>query len=205
MKALIVFYSMYGHIYKMAEAVAKGVRSAGGVEAVLMQVPETLPESVLEKMSALEPRKAWAHIPIAKPADLAECDALFIGTPTRFGGVCGQVRQFLDATGGLWAKGAMVGKIGAGFTSSGTQHGGQEMTIIGSLYPYFLHHGMLAAGLPYAYQGQSSMAEIIGGSPYGASTIAGPDGSREPGRIDLDGAEYLGRHVAIMTKKLRAG
>ena len=203
MKAVILFYSMYGHVYQLAEAVAKGVRAAGGVEPVLLKVAETLPDSVLEKMSALEPRQAWANVPVAKPADLADCDALLIGSPTRFGGVCGQMRQFLDSTGGLWAKGALTGKIGAGFTSSGTQHGGQETTIIGSLIPYFLHHGMLVSGLPYAYEGQSAVGEIVGGSPYGASTVAGPDGGRAPGPLDLGGAEFLGRHVATLTRKLR--
>lgn len=204
MKALVLFYSMYGHVYGLAEAVARGVRKVDGAEVVLMRVPETLPEAVLEKMGAIEPAKAWAAVPVAKPADLAVCDALFIGAPTRFGGICGQMRQFLDATGGLWAKGALLGKIGAGFTSSGTQHGGQEMTIVGSLYPYFMHHGMLAAGLPYAYAGQSSVEEIAGGSPYGASAVAGPDGSRAPNRLEVEGAEFLGEHVAKLAKKLRA-
>lgn len=202
-KIWVLFYSMYGHVHELAKAIAEGVESAGGAEAVLRQVPETLPETVLEKMGALEPRKAWAHIPVAKAAELADCDALIIGSPTRFGGICGQMRQFLDSTGGLWAKGALLGKIGAGFTSSGTQHGGQEMTLAGSLYPYFMHHGMLAAGLPYAYEGQSTMETIAGGSPYGASTIAGPDGDQAPNAFELDGARYLGKHVAELTKKLR--
>ncbi len=202
MKAVILFYSMYGHIHALAEAVAKGAGKVPGVEPKLLRVPETLPPQVLEKMGAVEPAKAWAGVPVAKPADLEGIGALFIGTPTRFGGACGQMRQFLDATGGLWVKGALLGRVGAGFTCSGTQHGGQEMTIVGSLVPYFLHHGMLVAGLPYAYEGQSSVEGIVGGSPYGASTIAGPDGDRAPGALDLGGAEYLGEHVARLAKKL---
>lgn len=203
MKALIMYYSMYGHVFSLAKAVAEGVAEVGGVEPVLRKVKETLPDSVVEKIGGLEARKAWADVPEVTVADVEGCDALIIGTPTRFGGVCGQVRQFLDATGGLWAKQAMLGKIGAGFTSSGTQHGGQEVTVYGSLYPYFLHHGMLVCGLPYAYQGQSGMEEIKGGSPYAASTVAGSDGSSRPTKYDLDGAKYLGRHVATLTKKLR--
>ncbi len=203
MKVLILYYSMYGHISRMAKSVAEGVSEVAGVEPVLRKAPETLPDSVVEKMGGIEARKAWRDVPDAKVSDLEECDALIIGTPTRFGGVCGQIRQFLDATGGLWAKQTMLGKIGAGFTSSGTQHGGQETTVFGSLYPYFLHHGMLICGLPYAFAGQSSVEGIIGGSPYAASCVAGPDGSRQPTAIDLEGAKYLGKRVAELTKKLR--
>lgn len=203
MKALIMFYSMYGHIHQLARAAAEGVAEIDGVEPVLRKVKENLPDSVVEKLGGLEARKAWADIPEVAIGDLEECDAMLIGTPTRFGGICSQVRQFLDSTGGLWAKQTMMGKIGAGFTSSGTQHGGQEVTIYGSLYPYFLHQGMLVCGLPYTYQGQSGMEEIKGGSPYGASCVAGSDGSALPTQFDLDGAKYLGRHVATLTKKLR--
>lgn len=203
MKALIMFYSMYGHIHQLARAAAEGVAEVDGVEPVLRKVKENLPDSVVEKLGGLEARKAWADIPEVAIGDLEECDAMLIGTPTRFGGICSQVRQFLDSTGGLWAKQTMMGKIGAGFTSSGTQHGGQEVTIYGSLYPYFLHQGMLVCGLPYTYQGQSGMEEIKGGSPYGASCVAGSDGSALPTQFDLDGAKYLGRHVATLTKKLR--
>lgn len=203
MKALIVFYSMYGHVFKLARAVADGVAEVDGVEPVLRTVRETLPDSLVEKLGGLEPRQAWKDIPEAAAADVEASDALIIGTPTRFGGVCGQVRQFLDSTGGIWAKQAMLGKIGAAFTSSGTQHGGQEVTVYGSLYPYFLHQGMLVCGLPYTFQGQSGMDEVMGGSPYGASCVAGPDGSRQPGAVELEGAKYLGRHVAELTKRLR--
>lgn len=203
MKALILFYSVYGHIHQLARAVAAGVGEVAGVDPVLRKAPETLSDDILAKIGGLEPRKAWRDVPDATVQDMDECDCLIIGTPTRFGGVCGQVRQFLDGTGGLWANRKMVGKVAAGFTSSGTQHGGQEVTIFGSLYPYFLHQGMLIAGLPYAFEGQSSMSEIIGGSPYGASCVAGGDGSRQPTAIDLDGAKYLGKHVAELTKKVR--
>ena len=203
MKALVLFYSMYGHIYQLANAVVEGVTQAGGIEAVLRKIPETLPVDVLKKMGADQVQKGWKDIPDATVADLAACDCLIIGSPTRFGGICGQVRQFLDRTGGLWAEGKMVGKIGAGFTSSGTQHGGQEITIFGSLYPFFLHQGMLISGLPYSFEGQSSMAEIIGCSPYAASCVAGGDGSRQPTATDLAGARYLGNPVATLTKKLR--
>lgn len=203
MKALVMFYSMYGHIFQLAKAIVEGVSEVGGVEPVLRKVGETLPDGLVEKLGGIEPRKAWADVPEVTVADIEACDALFIGTPTRFGGVCAQVRQVLDSTGGLWAKQTMLGKIGAGFTSSGTQHGGQEVTIYGSLYPYFLHQGMLVCGLPYAYQGQSGMEAIKGGSPYAASTVAGSDGSSQPTKFNLDGARYLGRHVAALTKKLR--
>lgn len=203
MKALIMFYSMYGHVHQLARAAAEGVAEVDGVEPVLRKVKENLPDSLVEKLGGLEARKAWADVPEVAISDLEECDAMLIGTPTRFGGICSQVRQFLDSTGGLWAKQTMMGKIGAGFTSSGTQHGGQEVTIYGSLYPYFLHQGMLICGLPYTYQGQSGMEEIKGGSPYGASCVAGSDGSAFPTKFDLDGAKYLGRHVATLAKKLR--
>lgn len=203
MKALIAFYSMYGHIHQLAKAIAEGVGEVDGVEPVLRKVKETLPDDLVAKLGGIEPRKAWADVPEVQVKDMEECDAMFIGTPTRFGGVSAQVRTFLDSTGGLWAKQTMLGRIAAGFTSSGTQHGGQEVTIFGSLYPYFLHHGMLICGLPYAYEGQSGMEEIKGGSPYGVSTVAGSDGSASPTKYDLDGAKYLGRHVAQLTKRLR--
>ena len=203
MKALIMFYSTYGHVFQLAKAVAEGVNEVAGAEAVLRKVKETLPDEIVTKLGGIEPRKAWADIPEVRVGDLEECGALLIGTPTRFGGVCSQVRAFLDSTGGLWAKQTMLGKIGAAFTSSGTQHGGQEVTIYGSIYPYFLHQGMLVAGLPYAFEGQSGMEEIMGGSPYGASCIAAPDGSRQPSKVELDGARYLGRHVAQLAVKLQ--
>ena len=173
MKLLVLYYSMYGHIHRMAEAVAEGAKEVDGAEVKMYRVPETLSEDILKKMGALEPQKLFSHVPIATVDDLALVDAVIFGTPTRFGNMCGQMRQFLDATGGLWARGALVGKIGSVFTSSSTQHGGQESTIL-SFHITLLHHGMIIVGLPYAFAGQTRMDEITGGSPYGASTIASP-------------------------------
>lgn len=203
MKLLVVFYSTYGHIYRMAEAVAEGAREVAGVEVVIKRVPETLSPEVLAKQGATEAQKVFAHVPVATVADLAEADAIVFGTPTRFGNMIGQMRQFLDATGGLWAKGALVGKVGSVFTSSATQHGGQESTILG-FHVTLLHHGMVVVGLPYAFQGQTRMDELTGGSPYGASTIVGGSGERWPSANELDGARYQGRHVAQIAKKLSA-
>ena len=202
MKVYIVFYSMYGHIYKMAEAVAEGVREVPGAEAVLRRVPETLSEEILQKMGAIEPQKAFAHIPECTVAELESADAIIFGTPTRFGNMCGQMRQFLDATGGLWAKGALVGKVASVFTSSATQHGGQESTIL-SFHITLLHHGMIIAGLPYAFQGQTRTDEITGSSPYGASTIAGGKGERQPSDNELAAARFQGKYVAEIAGKLR--
>jgi NAD(P)H dehydrogenase (quinone) len=201
MKVLIVYYSMYGHIHRMAGAVAEGVGEVPGAEAVLRRVPETLPEDVLKKMGAFEAQKAMAQIPVCTVDELAQAGAVIFGTPTRFGNMCGQMRQFLDATGGLWAKGALVGKVGSVFTSSGTQHGGQESTIL-SFHITLLHQGMVIVGLPYSFVGQTRIDEITGGSPYGASTIAGGKGERMPSENELAGARYQGRHVAAIAKKL---
>jgi len=201
MKVLIVFYSMYGHIYRMAEAVAEGVRSVEGVEAVLRRVPETLSAEILASMGATEAQKQFAHIPVCTVDELGAADAVIFGTPTRFGNMAGQMRQFLDATGRLWVSGALVGKAGSVFTSSNTQHGGQESTIL-SFHINLLHQGMVIVGLPYSFQGQSTMDEITGGSPYGASTIAGPTGARSPSDNELAGARYQGRHVAEIARKL---
>ncbi|MDO9081361.1 MAG: NAD(P)H:quinone oxidoreductase [Desulfuromonadales bacterium] len=200
-KVLIVQYSMYGHISKMAEAVAEGVREVAGCEVVIKRVPETLPDEVLAKMGALDAQKGMAHIPLATVEDLASADAVIFGTPTRFGNMCGQMRQFLDATGGLWMKGALVGKVGSVFTSTATQHGGQESTIL-SFHTTLLHHGMVVVGLPYAFAGQMIISEITGGSPYGASTIAGGQGERMPSENELAGARYQGAHVARIALKL---
>jgi len=201
MKVLIVYYSMYGHIHRMAGAVAEGVGEVPGAEAVLRRVPETLPEDVLKKMGAFEAQKAMAQIPVCTVDELAQAGAVIFGTPTRFGNMCGQMRQFLDATGGLWAKGALVGKVGSVFTSSGTQHGGQESTIL-SFHITLLHQGMVIVGLPYSFVGQTRIDEITGGSPYGASTIAGGKGERMPSENELAGARYQGRHVAAIARKL---
>lgn len=201
MKVLVVFYSMYGHIYRLAEAIAQGAREVAGTQVEIRRVPETLPEEVLKKMGAVEPQKAFAHIPVGKVEELASAEAIIFGTPTRFGNMCGQMRQFLDATGQLWADGAMVGKAGSVFTSSATQHGGQESTIL-SFHITLLHQGMVIVGLPYAFQGQMRIDEITGGSPYGASTIAGGQGERMPSENELAAARFQGKHVATIASKL---
>jgi NAD(P)H dehydrogenase (quinone) len=201
MKVLIVFYSMYGHIYQMAKAVMEGVREVERTGVELRRVPETLSDEILKKMGAIEARELFADIPLCTMEELAGADAVIFGAPTRFGNMCGQMRQFLDSTGGLWAKRSLVGKVGSVFTGSGTQHGGQESTIL-SFHTTLLHHGMIIVGLPYAFEGQSRIDEITGCSPYGASTIAGPSGERSPSANELDGARYQGRHVAMITRKL---
>ncbi|MFH1673675.1 MAG: NAD(P)H:quinone oxidoreductase [Pseudomonadota bacterium] len=201
MKVLVLYYSMYGHIYQLAQAVMEGARSVGSVKADLRRVPETLPGAVLEKMGALDSVAEQADVPICTVEELGEADAVIFGTPTRFGNMCGQMRQFLDATGRLWVSGALVGKVGSVFTSSNTQHGGQESTIL-SFHITLLHHGMLIAGLPYAFKGQMTTDEISGCSPYGASTIAGGDGSRVPTENEIAGARFQGEYVAKIAKKL---
>jgi NAD(P)H dehydrogenase (quinone) len=201
MKVLIVYYSMYGHIHRMAEAMAEGAREGKQAEVVMRRVPETLPEEVLQKMGAVEAQKAFAHVPICKVDELASADAIIFGTPTRFGNMCGQMRQFLDATGQLWAKGALVGKVGSVFTSSATQHGGQESTLL-SFHITLLHQGMIVVGLPYAFQDQMRIDEITGGSPYGASTIAGTRGERMPSANELAAARFQGKHVATIASRL---
>ncbi len=200
-KVLIVEYSMYGHIYKMAEAVAEGVRQVAGCDAVIKRVPETLTDEVLGMMGALDAQKGMAGIPIVTVDDLAGADALIFGTPTRFGNMCGQMRQFLDATGGLWMKGALVGKVGSVFVSSATQHGGQESTIL-NFHTSLLHHGMVVVGLPYTFAGQMGVTELTGCSPYGASTVTGGQGERMPSENELAGARFQGAHVARIARKL---
>ncbi len=201
MKVLVVFYSMYGHVYRMAQAVAEGAGEVPGAEVVVRRVPETLPREVLEKMGAAGFQKTLAGVPVCTVDDLKGADAILFGTPTRFGNMCGQMRQFLDATGGLWQAGALVGKIGSVFASSATQHGGQESTIL-TFHVTLLHQGMIVAGLPYAFQGQMRNDEITGGSPYGASTIAGTKGERAPSENELAAAKFQGRHVAAIAAKL---
>ena len=201
MKVLIVFYSTYGHIFKMAEAVAEGVKEVAGAEVKILRVPETLPEEVLGKMGAVDAQKAFSHVPVCTVDELAEADAIIFGTPTRFGNMCGQMRQFLDATGQLWAKGSLVGKVGSVFASSATQHGGQESTIL-TFHVTLLHQGFVIVGLPYAFQGQMRIDEVTGGSPYGATTIAGGDGSRKPSENELEAARFQGKHVASIAAKL---
>ena len=201
MKVLIVYYSMYGHIHRMAQAVAEGAREVPGAEVILRRVPETLPAEVLEKMGAVIPQKAMADVPVATVDELAAADAIIFGTPTRFGNMCGQMRQFLDATGQLWVQGALIGKVGSVFASSATQHGGQESTIL-SFHITLLHQGMVIVGLPYGFQGQMRNDEITGGSPYGASTIAGTGGERLPTENELAAARFQGKHVAAIAAKL---
>ena len=196
---------MYGHIYKMAEAVAAGAREVEGAEVGIYQVPETLTDEILEKMGATETKKPFAHIPVLTRdmygEILAGADALIFGTPTRYGMMTAQMRAVLDGVGYLWSQDAFVGKVGSAFTSSNTQHGGQESTIL-TFHVTLLHLGMLIVGLPYAEKRQTIMGEITGGSPYGASTIAGEDGSRQPSENELEMARYQGRHVTQIAKKL---
>jgi NAD(P)H dehydrogenase (quinone) len=201
MKVLIVFYSMYGHIYKMAEAIAEGAKEVKGADVVLRRVSETLNNEILGKMGAVEPQKSLAHIPVCTVDELAEADAIIFGTPTRFDNMCGQMKQFLDATGKLWMGGSLVGKVGSVFTSTASQHGGQETTILSFFMP-LLHQGMIIVGLPYSFQGQMTLDEISGCSPYGASTIAGGQGERMPSKNELAGARFQGRHVAEIAAKL---
>ena len=201
MKILVVFYSAYGHIYKMAEAVAQGAKEVPGAEVSLLRVPETLPEELLKKIGAFDAQQVFAHVPVCAVDELAAADAIIFGSPTRFGNMCGQMRQFLDSTGGLWAKGALVGKVGSVFTSSGTQHGGQESTIL-SFHTTLLHHGMIIVGLPYTFVEQTQTDSVAGCSPYGASTIAGNTGGRLPNEPELAGARYQGKHVATITARL---
>ncbi len=201
MKLLILFYSTYGHIYQLAKAVAEGAGSVAGIDIEIKRVPETLSDEILEKMGALDAQKAFAAVPVATVEDLASADGIIFGTPTRFGNMAAQMKAFLDATGGLWAKGALVGKVGGVFTSSATQHGGQESTIL-SFHTVLLHHGMLIAGLPYAFAGQTKIDEMTGGSPYGASTITGGDGMRMPSENELEGAKHQGKYIAGIVAKL---
>lgn len=201
MKVSIFFYSSYGHMYQMALAAAEGAREVVGADVKLFRVPETLPEEILRQTGAYEAQKAFFHIQAAKAEDLEAADAIILGVPTRFGNMCGQVRAFLDGTGDQWARGSLVGKIGSVMSSSATQHGGQESTIL-STHITMLHHGMLIVGLPYTFQGQMRIDEITGGSPYGASTITGGQGERMPSKNELDAARFQGKRVAEIAKKL---
>ena len=204
-KVNVIFHSIHGHIYKMAETVVAGAREVEGVEVGIYQVPETLPDEVIEKMGAVETKKFFAHIPVLTrdmyKDVLAGADALIFGTPTRYGMMTAEMRTVLDGLGELWSQDAFVGKVGSVFTSSATQHGGQESTIL-SFHVSLLHLGMLIVGLPYAEKRQTIMNEITGGSPYGASTIAAGDGSRQPSENELAIARYQGKHVAQIARKL---
>ena len=202
-KIKVIFHSLYGHVYQLAEAIAEGARSVPDTEVELLQVQETLPDSVLEKMGAFEAKKAFAHIPIANPQKLAEADGLLFGSGTRYGSASAQLQTFFDATGGLWAKGALVGKAGGVFVSTGTQHGGQETTLV-SMQTFLFHQGLVVVGVPYAAKELTHMEDITGGSPYGAGTIAGADGSRQPTANELAIARFQGKHTAEIAAKLAA-
>ncbi|MGE7416851.1 NAD(P)H:quinone oxidoreductase [Methylobacterium tarhaniae] len=195
-KVLVLYYSTYGHIEQMAYAVAEGVREAGA-EVVVKRVPELVPEEVARTSHY----KLDQAAPVATVDELPAYDAIIFGTPTRYGNMASQMKNFIDQTGGLWAKGALVGKVGSIFTSTASQHGGQESTIL-SFHTVLLHQGMVVVGLPYSFQGQLGTTEVMGNSPYGASTIAGGDGSRQPSAIELEGARFQGRHVAGIAAKL---
>ena len=203
-KVYVVFYSMYSHVYQLAEAITAGAKEVGQSEVSLFQVPELMSDDALEKAGAKEAKKSFSHIPSISPDQLGDADAIIFGTPTRFGNMAAQMRNFLDQTGGLWMKGGLIGKVGSVFTSTGTQHGGQETTIT-SFHTTLLHHGMVIVGVPYSEQRLMNMEEITGGTPYGASTLAGADGSRQPSENELAIARFQGRHVTEIAKKLKTG
>lgn len=196
-KVLVLYHSTYGHVEKMAEAIAEGARQVDGAQVDIKRVPELVPEELAKKSGY----KLDQAAPIATIDELSDYDAIIIGAGTRFGTAASQLRNFLDQTGGLWASGAFTGKVGSAFTSTASQHGGQETTLIGMIQT-LLHHGMVVAGLPYAWQGQLRIDEMTGGSPYGATTITGGDGSRMPSDNELEGARWQGRYVAETAKKL---
>jgi NAD(P)H dehydrogenase (quinone) len=198
-RILVLYYSSYGHIETMARAVAEGAASTEGCTVDVKRVPELVPEEIAKASGMKLPHEHEA--PQAVPADLADYDAIIVGTPTRFGNMTAQMRNFWDQTGALWGKGALIGKVGSVFTSTASQHGGQETTIQ-SVHTTLLHHGMVIVGLPYSFTGNVIMSEVSGGTPYGASTLAGPDGKRQPSENELAGARFQGAHVAGIAKKL---
>jgi NAD(P)H dehydrogenase (quinone) len=196
-KVLVLYYSMYGHVETMAQAIAEGAKGVAGTEVTIKRVPETIPADRAAQIGV----KVDQPAPVATVDELADYDAIIFGTPTRFGNMAGQMRTFLDQTGGLWMKGSLVGKIGSVFSSTASQHGGQETTIT-SFHTTLLHHGMVIVGVPYACPGLTNMSAISGGTPYGATTLASADGSRQPSQNELDIARYQGQHVAELAKKL---
>jgi NAD(P)H dehydrogenase (quinone) len=198
----VIFYSTYGHVYRLAEEIAKGARETEGAQVDIFQVAETLPGEVLEKMGAVDARKAFAHIPVADPKRLGDADAIILGTPTRYGSAAAQMQAFLDATGSLWSSGALIGKIGSAFTSTASQHGGQETTLL-SMSTFFFHQGMAILGVPYSSQELVYLDEVSGGTPYGSTTIAGPRGERQPTENELAIARAQGRHVATFASRLQ--
>jgi len=199
-KVLVLYYSMYGHVERMAQAEAEGAREVAGTEVAIKRVPELMPEDAARKAGV----KLDQPAPIAEPKELADYDAILFGTPTRYGNMAAQMRNFLDQTGSLWLSGALVGKVGSVFTCTATQHGGQESTLL-TFHPTLLHLGMIVVGLPYSAQEQMGLEEIKGGSPYGASTIAGAKGERMPSEVELKMARFQGRHVAGIAAKLCDG
>lgn len=201
-KVLVVFYSMYGHIFQMAEAIAEGAKQIPDTEVTIYQVPELVPTDKLEASGAKGAKDKFSHIPVADPAILGEADAIIFGTPTRFGNMCAQMRNFLDQTAQLWMAGGLIGKVGSVFASTASQHGGQETTIT-SFHSTLFHHGMIVVGVPYSEPLLLNMQEISGGTPYGATTIADADGSRQPSENELAIACFQGKHVAGISAKLK--
>ncbi len=198
----VVFYSMYGHIWQLAQAIAEGADTVDGAQVQLLRVPELIPEPKLAQSGAKEAQQAFAHIPVADPEELAEADGVVVGTPTRFGGLCAQMRNFWDQTGSLWQKGALIGKAGGAFTSTATQHGGQETTLR-AVHTTLLHHGLTIVGIPYSAEGLSELDEISGGSPYGATTVTGPGGDRQPSANERRLAVIQGERVARVARALQ--
>jgi NAD(P)H dehydrogenase (quinone) len=200
----VIFYSMSGHVYRLAESIADGARQIANTEVSLLQVPELVPDDILIKTGAKKARETFSHIPIVKTQDMKDADAIIFGTPTRFGNMCSQMQNFIDQTGSLWMEGALVGKIGSVFASTGTQHGGQETTIT-SFHTTLLHYGMIVVGVPYSAKGLLEMGEVSGGTPYGATTLAGADGSRMPSVNELAIAKFQGKYIAEVTMALKLG
>ena len=200
-KVQVIFYSLYGHVYKMAQAIVEGAKQVPGAEVSLYQVQELIPDDVLEKYGAKAAKTAFAKVPVATVDQLPEAHAIIFGTPTRFGNMAAQMRNFLDQTGQLWLKGSLIGKVGSVFASTATQHGGQETTIT-SFHSTLLHQGMVVVGVPYSESGLLHMGDISGGTPYGATTLAGSDGSRQPSENELKIARYQGKHVTEIAGKL---
>jgi NAD(P)H dehydrogenase (quinone) len=200
-KVQVIFYSMYGHVYRMAQAVVEGAKKVPGAEVSLYQVQELVSDEVLEKYGAKAAKAAFSKIPVATVDQLADANAIIFGTPTRFGNMAAQMRNFLDQTGSLWTKGSLIGKVGSVFASTASQHGGQETTLT-SFHSTLLHHGMVIVGVPYSESGLVHMSEVSGGTPYGATTIAGSDGSRQPSENELKIARYQGKHVTEIAAKL---
>ena len=201
MKTLVLFYSTYGHVWKMAEAMAEGARQIAGNDVVVKRVPETLSKALLDQIGATAAQQAFAHLPVATPEELVNYDAVLFGTPTRYGNLCGQMQAYLDGTGALWGAGALVGKVGGAFVSTATQHGGQETTLR-AFHTSLLHLGFVIVGLPYSWLGQMGHDEVSGGTPYGASTVAGGKGERQPSANELAGARFQGKHTAEIARKL---